>query len=163
METDFATRPAALVTSMQYRVQFKGWPGPNPLDFLAGVRFAFIRAILFRQKQSARKRISRDKPRMQAERWKKIEELYQAAVALSAEKRADHLAQACPGDPDLRAEVLSLLAQNADSFLESAPLSAVKPLINKRRGEARQFRDCGADRPRRHERSLPHARYTIEA
>ena len=65
---------------------------------------------------------------MQAERWKKIEELYQAAVALSAAKRADYLAQACPGDPDLRAEVLSLLAQNADSFLESAPLSAVKPL-----------------------------------
>jgi Tol biopolymer transport system component len=65
---------------------------------------------------------------MQAERWKKIEKLYQAAVALSAEKRADYLAQACPGDPDLRAEVLSLLAQNADSFLESSPVSAVKPL-----------------------------------
>ena len=67
---------------------------------------------------------------MQAERWKKIEELYQAAIALSAEKRADHLAQACPDDPDLRAEVLSLLAQNADSFLESAPLSAIKALVS---------------------------------
>jgi len=26
---------------------------------------------------------------MQAERWKKIEQLYQAAIALSGEKRAD--------------------------------------------------------------------------
>jgi serine/threonine protein kinase len=65
---------------------------------------------------------------MQAERWKNIEELYQAAIALSAEKRADYLAQACPGDPDLRAEVQSLLAQQADSFLESSPLSAIKTL-----------------------------------
>jgi hypothetical protein len=32
---------------------------------------------------------------MQADRWKKIEGLYQAAVALSPEKRAEYLAQAC--------------------------------------------------------------------
>jgi hypothetical protein len=59
---------------------------------------------------------------MQAERWKQIEELYQAALAQPPEKRAEFLTQACPGDPQLRGEVQSLLDQQADSFLESAPL-----------------------------------------
>jgi len=63
---------------------------------------------------------------MQAERWKQIEELYQAALAQPPEKRAAFLAQACPGDLQLRGEVRSLLDQQADSFLESAPLSAVQ-------------------------------------
>ena len=65
---------------------------------------------------------------MQAERWKEIEELYQAALAQPAENRAAFLAQACPDDPQLRGEVESLLDQQADSFLESAPLSAIKAL-----------------------------------
>ena len=65
---------------------------------------------------------------MQAERWKQIEELYQAALAQPAEKRAAFLAHACSDDPQLRGEVQSLLAQQADSFLESAPVSAIKAL-----------------------------------
>jgi len=59
---------------------------------------------------------------MQAERWKKVEELYQAAIALSAQKRGEFLASACP-DAALRLEVESLLDQNADSFLESGLVS----------------------------------------
>jgi Tol biopolymer transport system component len=65
---------------------------------------------------------------MQAERWKQIEDLYQAALAEAPEKRAAFLAQACPDDPQLLSEVQSLLDQQADSFLESAPLSAVRVL-----------------------------------
>ena len=65
---------------------------------------------------------------MQADRWKQIEELYQAALALPAEKRGAFLTQACPDDPQLRGEVQSLLDQQADSFLESGPLSAVRAL-----------------------------------
>jgi Tol biopolymer transport system component len=65
---------------------------------------------------------------MEADRWKKIEGLYQAAVALSPEKRAEFLEQACPGDAGMRGEVQSLLAQQADSFLESSPVSAIKTL-----------------------------------
>jgi len=42
---------------------------------------------------------------MLAERWKKIEELYQAALAEPAEKRAEVLRRACPADPGLCAEV----------------------------------------------------------
>jgi len=65
---------------------------------------------------------------MQADRWKEIQELYEAAIALPPEKRAEFLAQACPADAGLRGEVQSLLAQPANSFLESAPLSAIKTL-----------------------------------
>ena len=63
---------------------------------------------------------------MEPERWKKIEELYKAAMAQPAEKRADILQDACPGDPELRAEVESLLeaAGDASSFLEGSPLAS---------------------------------------
>jgi hypothetical protein len=44
---------------------------------------------------------------MEAERWRQIEKLF---------------------DAQLRGEVESLLAQKADSFLESAPVSAIKAL-----------------------------------
>src|SRR5580700_1151972 len=65
---------------------------------------------------------------MQADLWKKVEALYQAALAEPPEKRAAFLAQACPEDPQLRAEVQSLLDQQVKSFLESSPLSAIKAL-----------------------------------
>jgi serine/threonine protein kinase len=63
---------------------------------------------------------------MQAERWKKVEQLYEAAMAVAADKRADFLGRVCPDDSELRGEVQSLLAQNADSFLEGSPLSAIQ-------------------------------------
>jgi len=62
---------------------------------------------------------------MQAERWKQIEALVEAAQAQPPEKRAEFLRRACPEDAELRGEVESLLNQNADSFLESSPLPAV--------------------------------------
>ena len=68
------------------------------------------------------------KGRMEVERWNRIEELYQAALALPPERRAAFLARACSADPQLRAEVQSLLDQQADSFLEGAPVSAIKTL-----------------------------------
>ena len=43
-------------------------------------------------------------------------------------ERAAFLAQACADDPELHGEVKSLLAQRADSFLESAPVSAINTL-----------------------------------
>jgi eukaryotic-like serine/threonine-protein kinase len=62
---------------------------------------------------------------MQAELWKKVEELYQAALAEPPDKRAGFLQRASPDDPQVRAEVESLLDQCADSFLEASPLSSV--------------------------------------
>jgi serine/threonine protein kinase/Tol biopolymer transport system component len=65
---------------------------------------------------------------MQADLWKKVEALYQAALGQPPDKRAVFLERACPDDPQLRGEVESLLNQKADSFLESAPVSAVRAL-----------------------------------
>jgi hypothetical protein len=97
---------------------------------------------------------------MQAERWKQIEELYQAALAQPPEKRAAFLAQACPDDPQLRGEVQSLLDQQADSFLESAPCRRSSA---ERGREAGQLRDCGTAGPRRHGRGLARPRCAVEA
>ncbi len=65
---------------------------------------------------------------MQPDLWKKIEELYHAALAQPPDKRAAFLAQACPDDPLVRSEVQSLLDQKAASFFESAPVSAIQAL-----------------------------------
>jgi len=46
---------------------------------------------------------------------------------------AEFLASACPGDAELREEVRSLLAQNADSFLESAPVWALDAALSETR------------------------------
>ena len=69
---------------------------------------------------------------MTPERWQKIEELYHAALKLEAGERADFLLQACAGDEDLRREVESLLASDAqaESFLESPVLEvAARALV----------------------------------
>jgi eukaryotic-like serine/threonine-protein kinase len=59
---------------------------------------------------------------MTPERWKKIEQLCNAALERDASQRAAFLLQACQGDDELRREVESLLAQEkpADRFLESS-------------------------------------------
>ncbi|MGA3027191.1 MAG: serine/threonine-protein kinase [Bryobacteraceae bacterium] len=63
---------------------------------------------------------------MQAERWKKIEELYQAALGQPREKRAEFMKQACPGDAELRAEVeLLLQAGEKSSPLDGPPISSM--------------------------------------
>jgi len=41
---------------------------------------------------------------MEPERWKQIQALYDSAIALPPEKRAEFLAQACPADAGLRSE-----------------------------------------------------------
>ena len=55
------------------------------------------------------------------ERWQEIERIYHAARELDGAARAEFLAKACAGDDDLRREVESLLAQDAElgSFLQS--------------------------------------------
>lgn len=47
---------------------------------------------------------------IQADRWRRIEDLYHAAIARPISERADFLRQSCTDDPDMRAEVESLLA-----------------------------------------------------
>src|SRR5258708_30778381 len=73
---------------------------------------------------------------MPAEYWKKVEELFEAAQQQPAEQRAEFMRQACPDDPELRAEVESLLkaADEETSFLEGSPVSSVAerpPALNR--------------------------------
>lgn len=59
---------------------------------------------------------------MTPERWAQVKQVLAAAVALTGPDRASYLESACAGDPELRAEVESLLASNDDAgaaFLET--------------------------------------------
>ncbi|MCI0537093.1 MAG: protein kinase, partial [Verrucomicrobiales bacterium] len=58
---------------------------------------------------------------MDANRWKKIKEVYDRALDLGGDEREGFLAEACDDDDDLRREVESLLAahEDAGSFLQS--------------------------------------------
>jgi serine/threonine protein kinase len=64
---------------------------------------------------------------MQVERWKQVEDLFEAAQKQPPYRRAEFLRQACPSDPELRAEVESLLkaAESRDPLLDGSPLSSV--------------------------------------
>src|SRR5215472_13165137 len=65
---------------------------------------------------------------MLADRWKRVERLYEAAIAVPQEKRAEFLEQACVDDAGLREEVQSLLDQETGGFLLSGPVPSVKTL-----------------------------------
>jgi serine/threonine protein kinase len=66
---------------------------------------------------------------MTPERWRKVEEVYHAALKVSSEQRAAYLRQACADDSELRHEVESLLAQGdtADSLLGSLAAKIMGP------------------------------------
>ncbi|HLW80138.1 MAG TPA: serine/threonine-protein kinase, partial [Terriglobia bacterium] len=61
---------------------------------------------------------------MEPERWRRIEELYHAALEREEGERAAFLAEACTGDEALRGEVESLLTQekSAQDFMEAPAL-----------------------------------------
>ena len=58
---------------------------------------------------------------MQPERWRQIEELYHAALALEGQERTAFVKKACGQDADLQQEVELLLAcgDDAGSFIET--------------------------------------------
>src|SRR5215472_259923 len=62
---------------------------------------------------------------MNAELWKQVEHLYEAALLRPADVRAEFVREATPDNAELRAEVESLLeaATDANSFLEDTPVS----------------------------------------
>jgi Tol biopolymer transport system component/predicted Ser/Thr protein kinase len=64
---------------------------------------------------------------MDAERWGKIDRLFDEAIERSPETRADFLIHACEGDEELRREVQSLLDAHANSasFLSTLALDVV--------------------------------------
>jgi eukaryotic-like serine/threonine-protein kinase len=76
---------------------------------------------------------------MTSNRADRLTSLYHAALERPAAERASFLVQACGGDNALRAEVESLLAYDAGSFLEApaAPVAGVGPgtqMVNRQLG-----------------------------
>ncbi|MBI1761307.1 MAG: serine/threonine protein kinase [Acidobacteria bacterium] len=73
-----------------------------------------------------------DSPPLADARWRKVEELYAAALALPAAERAGFLAHECAGDAALQREVASLLAHDnrnaADTLLDHALTLALQAL-----------------------------------
>src|SRR5215468_8763258 len=64
---------------------------------------------------------------MDSDRWRRLEHVYDAALARAPSERSRFLAEACADDPLLQAEVESLLAQEpaAKDFLEVPAFEAV--------------------------------------
>jgi serine/threonine protein kinase/Tol biopolymer transport system component len=70
---------------------------------------------------------------MTPERWREVERIYQDALDQDPSARLAFLDQACADDPELRGEIMSLLAahQPDDRFLESGALAvAARDLAN---------------------------------
>jgi serine/threonine protein kinase len=69
---------------------------------------------------------------MTPERWRRVEELYHAALARGESDRPAFLSSACAGDEALREEVESLLAQpaSAEGFLAAPALEVAAPLVS---------------------------------
>jgi len=83
---------------------------------------------------------------MQAERWRRIEELYHAAVQLEEGRRRCFLDEACTDDDALRSEIDSLLAYDREvsGFLESPALERAAESLA--RGRAAMEADLCAGR-----------------
>lgn len=72
---------------------------------------------------------------MQAERWRRIEELYHAAVQIDEGERGRFLDEACTGNQHLRSEIESLLAYAGEvsGFIESPALELIADSQTKQR------------------------------
>jgi eukaryotic-like serine/threonine-protein kinase len=62
---------------------------------------------------------------MISERWKRVEEIFQAALDRSPDERQQFIAEACAGDEKLRAEIEALVEQYeaAGDFIETPPIA----------------------------------------
>jgi hypothetical protein len=74
-----------------------------------------------------------------AERRHRVEELFHAALEMQAEERASFLSEACPSDPDLKAEVESLIRahERPGGFLDKPALGSAATVIADSQVESR--------------------------
>jgi len=90
-------------------------------------------------------------PGTKTDRWKLIQDIFQAALDLPLSERGEYVARACGGDEDLRSEVSSLLANDRDdtrtlhslvaSDLKGLAEAASSPEIGLRVGPYRLVRE----------------------
>ena len=86
---------------------------------------------------------------MQPERWRKIEEVYQAALECEESRRAAFVAEACAGDGELRGEVESLLAhKDSASFIDSPVMEVVAQARGQGDSQLRGAEECESERRR---------------
>jgi eukaryotic-like serine/threonine-protein kinase len=69
---------------------------------------------------------------MTPERWRRLEDLYHAALAQAIERRAAFLVEACAGDNELQHEVESMLAQDTSrsGFFDRGAAGAAAQLVS---------------------------------
>lgn len=81
-----------------------------------------------------------------AERRQQLEELFHAALARRPDERASFLSEACASDPELRAEVESLVSahEQPGSFLDSSAYEVAADLIVDAEDESLVGRSIGA-------------------
>jgi serine/threonine protein kinase/Tol biopolymer transport system component len=75
---------------------------------------------------------------MKADRWRQVEQLYDAAIELPVAERAKFVEEACAGDADLQRELSSLLAaeQQAGDFMESPALDIAARAVAAHEGDS---------------------------
>src|SRR5262245_60095172 len=68
---------------------------------------------------------------MKPERWRQIDELFQAALERAPEARSAFISEACDGDDSLRREVEALLHahQHIDSYFDAPALAVAAELL----------------------------------
>jgi hypothetical protein len=81
-----------------------------------------IESLLRSRSKHVKRELCRE-PQMHGESWKQVEALFEGAQQRPADQRAEFLRQACPGDPELCAEVESLLRVGAK--LDNFPIVAL--------------------------------------
>ena len=74
---------------------------------------------------------------MNAERWKQIDELFDAVLEIPNERREDFLSAKCNGDDDLKREVLSLLdaQKETERFMENSAMNVMARELAQNRTE----------------------------
>src|SRR5437879_2725945 len=88
---------------------------------------------------------------MEPELWRKIDELFQAALECEPERRSEFLDPSCSGDKLLREEVESLLAESQNMRFTEAPafldgvrlLEESQSLVGRHIGSYRVIREIG--------------------
>jgi serine/threonine protein kinase len=84
---------------------------------------------------------------MKADRWRQVEQLYDAAVELPVAERARFAEEACAGDEDLRRELLSLLAaeQEVGDFMKSPALDIAARVVAREQSPSKQTSYIGRE------------------
>jgi serine/threonine protein kinase len=84
---------------------------------------------------------------MKADRWRKVEELYDVAIELPSAERAKFVQDSCGGDEDLRRHLLGLLdaQQKVGDFMESPALDIVAKGVAQEQASVKQSYLIGRD------------------